>query len=89
MGISEFKAERGALAAELKLLILDVGEMGLDDDTVEVVVDKANGLLAKVDDSVSEKEMDRIRTDLGRLQIVIHQAVIRRRNALTDSASYG
>lgn len=79
MGINEFKAEQGKLSAELKLLIIDVGEMGLDPDTEEIIVDKARGLIAKIDDSVSERELDRIKDGLGRLQSVLHQALLRQK----------
>ena len=67
------------MGAELRLLIMDVSEMGLDEDTVEIVVDKARGLLTKVDDSMTERELDRVKVELGRLQAVVHQAVLRRR----------
>jgi len=80
LGISEFKAEQGKLSAELKLLIMDVGEMGLDPDTEEIVVDKAKGLIERIDDSVTERELDRIKDELGRLQSVVHQAIIRQKN---------
>ncbi|MDA4127657.1 MAG: hypothetical protein OK452_10745 [Thaumarchaeota archaeon] len=81
MGVSEFKAEQGKLNAELKLLIIDVEEMGLDPDTVEIVVDKARGLISKIDDSVTERELDRIKDELGRLQSVLHQALLRQKKA--------
>ncbi|MDA4126864.1 MAG: hypothetical protein OK452_06655 [Thaumarchaeota archaeon] len=79
MGINEFKAEQGNLSAELKLLIIDAGEMGLDEDTEEIVVDKARGLIARIDDSVTERELDRIKDELGRLQSVLHQALLRKK----------
>ena len=79
MGASEVRAEQGILSAELKLLIIDVEEMGLDESTAEIVIDKARALLTKLDGSLTEKELDRIRVELGRLQAVVHQAVLRRR----------
>ena len=79
MGINEFKAEQGKLSAELKLMIIDVGEMGFDADTEEIIVDKARGLIAKIDDSVTERELDRIKDELGRLQSVLHQALLRQK----------
>jgi hypothetical protein len=79
LGLSEFKAEQGKLSAELKLIIIDVDEMGLDPDTTEIVVDKARGLLSRIDDSVTERELDRIKEELGRLQSVLHQALLRQR----------
>ena len=79
MGISEFKAEQGKLGAELKLLIIDVEEMGLDEDTTEIVVDKARGLISRIEDSVTERELDRIKDELGRLQSVLHQAILRQK----------
>lgn len=79
MGVSEFKEEQGKLGAEIKLLIIDVEEMGLDEDTTEIVVDKARGLISRLDDSVKERELDRIKDELGRLQSVLHQALLRRK----------
>ena len=79
MGINEFKVEQGKLSAELKLMIIDVGEMGLDADTEEIIVDKAGGLIAKIYDSVTERELDRIKDELGRLQSVLHQALLRQK----------
>src|SRR5712692_7425683 len=79
LGISEFKAEQGKLGAELKLLIIDVEEMGLDEDTTEIVVDKARGLISRIEDSVTERELDRIKDELGRLQSVLHQAILRQK----------
>ncbi len=83
LGISEFKADQSKLSAELKLLIIDVGEMGLDPDTEEIVVDKARGLISRIDDSVSERELDRIKDELGRLQSVLHQALLRQKKSQT------
>jgi hypothetical protein len=80
LGISEFKAEQAKLSAELKLLIIDVDEMGLDEDTLDIVIDKAKGLISRIDDSVTERELDRIKEELGRLQSVVHQAMIRQKN---------
>jgi hypothetical protein len=80
LGVNEFKVEQGKLGAELKLLIIDVEEMGLDEDTSEIVVDKARGLLSRIDDSVTERELDRVKEELGRLQSVVHQAMIRQKN---------
>lgn len=79
MGVNEFRAEQGKLGAELKLLIIDVEEMGLDPDTTEIVVDKARILISKIDDSVTERELDRIKDQLGRLQSVLHQALLRQK----------
>ena len=79
MGISEFKAEQGKLGSELKLLIIDVEEMGLDEDTTEIVVDKARGLISRIEDSVTDRELDRIKDELGRLQSVLHQALLRKK----------
>ncbi|HEV2138998.1 MAG TPA: hypothetical protein VGR53_09150 [Nitrososphaerales archaeon] len=79
MGVSEFKAEQSKLSAELKLLIIDVEEMGLDEDTTEIVVDKARGLISRLDDSVNERELNRIKDELGRLQSVLHQALLRQK----------
>ena len=77
MGVGEFKASQSTIVAELRLLIIEVAEMDFDEDSKDLVLDRATGLIEKVDDSVSERELDRIRVDLGRLQIVIRQAVKR------------
>jgi hypothetical protein len=77
VGVTEFKAEQSLLGSELKLLIMDVREMGLDEDTVEIVVDKASLLISRVGESVTEKELDRVKNELGQLQAVVHQAVLR------------
>lgn len=79
LGDSEVRAEQGILIAELKFLIIDVEEMGLDESTAEIVIDKARAMLTKLDDSLTGKELDRIRVELGRLQAVVHQAVLRQK----------
>ena len=79
LGVSEFRAEQSKLGAELKLLIIDVEEMGLDEDTTEIVMDKARGLISKLDDSVNERELNHVKEDLGRLQSVLHQALLRQK----------
>jgi hypothetical protein len=79
LGVSEFKAEQGKLSAELKLLIIDVDEMGLDPDTTEMLADTARGLISRLEDSVSERELDRVKEELGRLQSVLHQALLRQK----------
>ena len=79
LGVSEFRAEQSKLGAELKLLIIDVEEMGLDEDTTEIVMDKARGLISKLDDSVNERELNHVKEDLGKLQSVLHQALLRQK----------
>jgi hypothetical protein len=79
LGVNEFKADQGKLSAELKLLIIDVDEMGLDPDTTDMLADKARVLLSRIDDSVTERELDKIKEELGRLQSVLHQALLRQK----------
>ena len=59
------------------LLFLDVRELGLDEATNDLVQDSASRLISKAGDRVSERELDRVRADLGRLQRVVHEALER------------
>ena len=70
-----FRGAKSRLAAELRMLIIDVEDMGIDSATAEFVADSARGLVADVEDAVNERELRRIETDLGRLQVVVHQGV--------------
>ncbi len=74
MSLGDFKASRNALIAELRLLIIGVSESGLDEHTADLVIDKATSLMRRADDSVTERELDKLRTPQGRLQDVAHEA---------------
>lgn len=67
------------------MLIINVDEMDIDADTAEFVADSARGLAADVEDAVNERELSRIETDLGRLQVVVHQALKRGADPPTTS----
>ncbi len=77
MGRIEFIAARSRISSELKMLVLEAREMGLDEDTLDIVADRANRLLFNLDGATEEKELDRVESDLGRLQIVVRQAAKR------------
>jgi len=77
MSMSEFKASRNRLVAELALLLLEVREMRIEEATADLVFDRASKLISIANDCVSEKELDRVRVQLGRLQSVLHEAVNR------------
>ncbi len=63
------------------MLVLEAKEMGLDEDTLDIVADRANRLLFSLDGAIEERELNRVESDLGRLQIVVRQAAKRgRRN---------
>ena len=68
--------------AELQLLVMDVSESGLDGDTVDFLVERADDLMGRVAESLGEEQLDRVRTDLGRVQAVFHQA--KRRASLSE-----
>ena len=80
-----FRGAKSRLAAELSMLIVDVDEMNIDTDTAEFVADSARGLVADVEDAVNERELSRIEADLGRLQVVVHQALKRGAGPPTSS----
>jgi len=84
MSMSEFKASRNRLVAELALLLLDAREMRIEEATADLVLDRASRLISVANECVSEKELDRVRVQLGRLQSVLHEAANRR---VTGSAS--
>ena len=77
MSLSEFKASRNRLVAELALLRLEVREMRIEEATADLVLDRASRLISMANECVSEKELDRVRAQLGRLQSVLHEAVNR------------
>ena len=74
---ADFKVVKNRLAAEVRMFIIDVGEMRIDADTAEFVADRAGGLATRIEDAVNERELSRIETDLGRLQVVVHHALKR------------
>ena len=78
---SQFNAARSRISAELKMFILDIGEMGLDADTAEFVSDGAAKLITQLDRVVEEEQLERIETGLGRLQIAVRQALKREGSA--------
>ena len=77
MSLCEFKASRNRLVAELALLRLEVREMRIEEATADLVLDRASRLISMANECVSEKELDRVRAQLGRLQSVLHEAVNR------------
>jgi hypothetical protein len=80
LGEADFRGAKSRLAAELRMFIIDVHDMRIDADTAEFVTDRAGGLVAKIEDVISERELNRIESDLGRLQVVVHQALKRKGN---------
>jgi hypothetical protein len=80
LGEADFRGVKSRLAAELRMFIIDVHEMRIDADTADFVTDRAGGLVAKIEDAVNERELNRIESDLGRLQVVVHQALKRNGN---------
>ena len=74
---SQFNVARSRVLAELKMFILDIGEMGLDADTAEFVSDGASKLIAELDRVVEDEQLARIESGLGRLQIAVRQALKR------------
>ncbi len=80
MGLAEFAVARSRISSELKMLVVDAREQGLDEDTIEFVADRVTVLLMNLDGVTKEKELDRVETDLGRLQVVVRQALKRRRS---------
>ena len=86
MGDAEFRNVKSRLAAEVRLFIIDVGELQIDADTAEFVADRAGGLVTKIEDAVNERELSRVESDLGRLQVVVHQALKRNGNHPTPGA---
>ena len=89
MGEADFRGVKSRLAAELRMFIIDVHDMKIDADTVDFVTDRAGGLVAKIEDAVNERELNRIESDLGRLQVVIHQALKRHGNQAAPSGLGG
>jgi hypothetical protein len=75
MGVEEFKASRNRLVAELTLLLLDVREMRIEEATADLVLDRASKLITMANDCANERELDKVRSQLGRLQSVFHEAI--------------
>ncbi len=59
------------------MLVIEFREMGIDTDTTDFVTDMAQGLIADVEAVADERGLRRVESDLGRLQVVVHQAVKR------------
>ena len=66
------------------MFILEIEEMGLDADTTEFVSEGAARLIAELDRVVEDEQLDKIESGLGRLQIVVRQAL--KRNGSTKGA---
>jgi len=77
MSVEEFKASRNRLVAELTLLLLDVREMRIEEATADLVLDRASKLITMANDCANERELDKVRSQLGRLQSVFHEAISR------------
>ncbi len=89
MDLPEFRTARGRVAAELRMFKLEIGEMGLDADTAEFLSDRVSNLIAQLDQVERENELNRIESDLGRLQVVVHQALKRGRDERIGAGSGG
>jgi hypothetical protein len=74
MSSDGFNTTRSRVSAELKMLIINIAEMGLDPDTAEFVSDRAARLISELEYAEEEKKLERIESGLSRLQLVIHQA---------------
>ncbi len=74
-----FVAAKSRVAAELKMLVFEVGEMGLDADTAEFVSDGATRLMVELDRATEENQLERVESGLGRLQVMVRQAQKRSR----------
>lgn len=61
--------------------MMDVMEMNLEEYAADLIEEKALDLIAKANDSARERELDKIREEMGRLQNVAHQACKRSRNS--------
>jgi hypothetical protein len=70
----EFEAARGRIASELRLLVVEVDSMDLDELTADSVSDRASVLLSRLHEARDEKELERLATEMSRLQVVLHEA---------------
>lgn len=77
MGDIDFRGARSRLASELKIFIFELDQSRVDSDTVDFVKERAEGLIAEVEGAIDERGLSRVETDLGRLQVVVHQALKR------------
>jgi hypothetical protein len=77
---ADFRGMKGRLVSEVKMFIVDVGDMKIDADTADFVIDGAHGLVARIEDAVSDRDLTRIESELGRLQVVVHHALKRSAN---------
>jgi len=81
MSLGEFKASRNRVVAELALLLLEVREMRIEEVTADLLLDRASKLITMANECVNERELDKVRAQLGRLQSVLHEAVNRNSEA--------
>ncbi len=76
---SDFRASWSRVSAEIKMFIFEISELGLDEDTAEFVRDGASRLIADLDHVVEDKQLNRIESSLGRLQVTVRQALKRKK----------
>jgi len=84
MSLGEFKASRNRVVAELALLLLEVREMRIEEVTADLLLDRTSKLITMANECVNERELDKVRAQLGRLQSVLHEAV--NRNSETEGS---
>ncbi len=77
---TEFAVARSRISSEIKMLVVEAKELGIDEDTLEFVADRATVLLMNLDGVTREKELDSVESALGRLQVVVRQALKRRKS---------
>ena len=77
MGDVDFRSAKSRLAAEVRMFIIDIGEMKLDEDTADFLADRAGRLVARIEDAANDRDLNRIESDLGGLQVVVHHALKR------------
>ena len=77
MGDVDFRTAKSRLAAEVRMFIIDIGDMKLDEDTADFLADRAGMLIARIEDAASDRDLNRIEDDLGGLQVVVHHALKR------------
>jgi len=80
----EFVAARSRISSELKMLVVEAKSTGLDEDTFDLVADRVTMLQFSLDGATNERELERIESGLGNLQMVVRQA-LRRANGTNGS----
>ncbi len=75
----DFRAARSRVSAEIKMFIIEIRDLGLDSDTEEFVSDGASRLISELDQAVEDRELERVESGLGRLQMTVRQALKRGR----------